>query len=98
MASVRSALADRLLQHTEPSLLLPPALPTSATDLFLLFFDGSSRRKPGPGGPGSVIVRAQRQTHAATFVWMASISLGVGTTTSLSAAYTGLIHGLRQAK
>ena len=75
LARVPLALADKLLQHIEPPLLLPPALPTSSTDLFLLFFDGCSRGNPGPGGSGSVIVRAQPQTHAATFVWMASISL-----------------------
>ena len=98
LARVCSALTDELLQHNEPPFLLLHALPTSATNLLLLFFDGGSRGNPGPGGSGSVIVRVQPQTHAATIVWMASVSVGAKTTTNNSAEYNGLIHGLQQAK
>ena len=98
LARVHSALADELLQHTEPPILLLHALPTSATNLFLLFFDGGSQGNPGLGGSGSVIVRVQPQPHAATIVWMVSISLGAKTTTSNSAEYNGIIHGLRKVK
>ena len=91
-------MADELLQHTEPPILLLYVLPTPATNLFLLFFDGGSRGNPGPGDSGSVIVRVQPQTHAATIVWIASISVGAKTTTNNLAEYNGLIHGLQQAK
>ena len=81
LARVRSALADTLLQQIEPPFLrLRPALPPSATDVFWLFFDGCSRGNPGPGGSGSVLLRVQPQTHAATFVWMAKIFLEAKTT------------------
>ena len=46
LSRLRSALADKLLQHTDPPTLLLHALPTSATNQFLLFFDGGSRGTP----------------------------------------------------
>ena len=53
-----------------------------------LFFCGTCRGSLGPGGYGSIIVRVQKQTHAARIVWVASMSLGSSKTASM-AAYNG---------
>ncbi|GAB9477600.1 reverse transcriptase, partial [Globisporangium polare] len=98
LARVRSALADALLQHTDPPQLQPPQPPVSRNDLYVLFFDGGSRGNPGPGGSGSVIIRLNVPTHAAQVVWVASMAYGSPKTTNNTAEYKGLVHGLRQAK
>jgi ribonuclease HI len=64
------------------------------TDRFLLFFDGGSRGNPGPGGSGSVIVRARDSFE---IIWMASMSFAGRTTTNNFAEFQGLCTGLQAA-
>uniref|UniRef100_K3WX35 RNase H type-1 domain-containing protein n=2 Tax=Globisporangium ultimum (strain ATCC 200006 / CBS 805.95 / DAOM BR144) TaxID=431595 RepID=K3WX35_GLOUD len=83
--------------------LLGPPLPSLAATstgkgVYLLFFDGGSRGNPGPGGSGSVIVRAQPNFHEASVEWVASMAYSNPATTNNVAEYWGLIHGLRHAQ
>ena len=50
---------------------------------YFLLLDGGSRRNPGPGGTGSVIVQLHIQTHAACVMWVSSMEAGAADTTKI---------------
>ncbi|KAF1318321.1 reverse transcriptase, partial [Globisporangium splendens] len=74
-----------------------PTLTLAPEDAFLLFFDGSSRGNPGPGGAGSIIVRLRRGTTDQRLHWVSSMSYAHRSTTNNVAEYRGLLHGLQYA-
>lgn len=64
----------------------------------ILFFDGGSRRNPGSGGSGAVIIYASSRPPASHIIWAGSLSLANKLTPNNVAEFTGLMVGLETAQ
>ncbi|TYZ68111.1 hypothetical protein PybrP1_008378 [[Pythium] brassicae (nom. inval.)] len=81
-----------LEELTTPRSLVRRAVPDTAQEALVVFFDGGSRGNPGPGGAGAALVRIEPGLLA-RLVWVASMSYAHPRITNNVAEYLGWSTG-----